>query len=78
MNYGTTLSEFVRKYRERNQYSQYDLARRLGYSPSYIGNLEQGRAGRYVAFYFRLRKLLSKTEALVLEEVLYNKLMGSE
>ena len=37
------LPEYLRSYRKKNNLSQKQLAELMGYSPSYIANLENGR-----------------------------------
>ena len=37
------LPEYLRSYRKKNNLSQKELAQLMGYSPSYIANLENGR-----------------------------------
>lgn len=70
VNYGNTIPDFVKKYREYCGYSQSDLAKLLGVHGQYVSNIERGEITKPVGFCKRLMKKLDTRRQNHLEELL--------
>lgn len=76
INYGNSIAEFVRKFREYCEYTQADLGKWLGYdSGQYVSNVERGLDRRPVSFCARLMKRLDANRANFLQELLNEAIM---
>lgn len=63
INYGSSLKEFVRKFRIENDMTQRSLAKYLGYpSPQVICDVEKGRRFN-ISLAYRLLKKIDKKRA---------------
>jgi len=58
------LGDFIRDLRLKKKFSMYDLAKRIGCSPSYIGKLENGQSTISIETLEKLANVLGRREEL--------------
>jgi transcriptional regulator with XRE-family HTH domain len=60
--YGRTIPEFVKRFREDNNMTQEELAKRLKFHPQYVSNVERGVHRCPESFCYSLGKILSELQ----------------